>query len=214
MTYTNDLVDERIRSAVPDYDDSNWRDVRRRARRKAAPAVLAAGLIIAVLLAAPAVAFRSQLDDLWAQAEPEKNLYVRAVADCGEDTFTLEFDPERGAVVRQDGQTLARASLTGREIDCHGPVRMFKSTPDEFPYHGELDGRSDAATTVTCATDARLQIVINPIWFGSKLTGSTLGVAERATKRLIASAVFERDPGDGRNWSRTYWNSAVCSARP
>lgn len=210
---SDDLLDERIRSAVPRYDDSNWRDVRRRARRQAAPAALAAAGIVTVLLAAPAFAFRHQIADLWASAEPEKNLYVRAFADCGQGTFTVEFDPTRGATVRQDGQTLARASLTERQIECDAPIRRFKGTPDESPYHGEPDGVSHDATKVTCATDAALEVAVNPVWYGSEIVGSNLLVAERGTKRLIATAGFKRDPTDGRTYSQAYWDTSVCSAR-
>lgn len=214
MTYTNESVDERIRSAVPHSNDSNWRDVRRRARRKRAPAALAAGLIIATLVVAPAVAFRSQLDDLWATAEPEKNLYVRAIAECGEGTFTLEMDPKTGGVVRQGGQTLARATMTEREIQCDGRIRGEKSTPDEGIYTG-TDQRSYAATKLTCETDVPLVIVVNPIWYEDKraFSGSVLLVAERGTRRAFASAVLRSDPDTGRNWSAVHWDSDVCSAR-
>ena len=208
----DELLDERIRSAVPGYDDSNWRDVRRRARRKAAPAALAAAGIITVLLAAPAFALRHQIADLWASAEPEKNLYVQAFADCGQGTFILEFDPAHGAAVRQDGQTLARASLTDRRIECDAPIRHFKGTPDESPWHGELEG-SSAATTVICETDVELQVAVNPVWYRSEIVGSNMLVADRKTKRLIASAGFKRDPTDDRTYSQTYWDTRMCSAR-
>jgi hypothetical protein len=208
----DELLDERIRSTVPRYDDSDWGDVRRRARRKAAPAALAAVGIMTVLLAAPAFALRHQIADLWASAEPEKNLYVRAFADCGQGTFTLEFDPERGAVVRQAGQTLARASVTDRQIECDAPIQRFKGTPAESPYHGEPDGISHAATKVTCVTDVELEVAVNPVWFGSEIVGSNLLVAERGTKRLIATAGFKRGP-DGRNYSQTYWDTRICSAQ-
>jgi len=218
MKYTDELLDERIRSVVPQSDDSNWRDVRRRARRKSAPAALAAGLIFAALLAAPAVAFRSQLDDLWADAEPEKNLYVRAIAACGEGAFTLEMDPQRGAVVRQDGRVLARATMTTREIGCDGVVQPVKSTPDEFKY-SELDQKTYAATEVTCETDVPLEIVVNPIWYHNRdtgerrLNGTTVLIAARGTKHSLASAVLRSDPHSGRNWSAAHWDSSVCSAR-
>lgn len=219
MTYTDDLVDERIRAAVPRDDDSNWRDVRRRARRKQAPAALAAGAIVAALLAAPAFAFRDQIADWWGTSSPERGEFVKAVAECGQGNFTLSFHPEGGAVVRQGEQTLARASLTEREIECDAPIRLVKSTPAESPYHGALDGRSYGATRVRCVTNVPLEIMVNPVWYEDETTGSwrvigsSLLVAERETKRSIASAVFKRGPTDGRNWSRTYWNPAVCSAR-
>jgi hypothetical protein len=209
----DELLDERIRSAVPRYDDSDWRDVRSRARRKAAPAVLAVAGIVTVLLAAPAFAFRHQIADLWASAEPERNLYVRAFADCGEGTFMLAFDPEGGARVLHEGQTLARASLTDRQIECDAPIRHFKGTPDENPWHGELEGKSSAATTVICETDVELQVAVNPVWYRSEIVGSNMLVADRKTRRLIASAGFKRDPTDDRAYSETFWDPRVCSAR-
>jgi hypothetical protein len=209
----DELLDERIRSAVPRQGDSDWRDVRRRARRKAAPAILAAAAIVTVLLAAPAFALRHQIADLWASAEPEKNLYVTAVADCGHGTFTLEFDPDRDAIVLQDGQMLAHASLNDRQIDCDAPIHELKATPDESPWHGDLEGTSSVATTVTCQTDVDLQIGVNPVWFGDEIVGSSLLVADRYTKRLIASAGFKRDPTTDTRYSDTYWDTKVCSAR-
>lgn len=218
MTHSDELIDERIRAAVPRHDNPNWPDVRRRARRKSTPVAVAAILIVAILVAAPAFAFRSQLDDLWSTAEPEKGVFVQAVADCGVGPFTLEFDPERSAVVRQLGKPLAHASLTEREIDCRAPIRSLKVTPAESPWHGLLDSRSYGTATVSCAVEGPLRIVVNPIWLDvageSPIVGSTLLVAERHTSRSIASAVFKREPGDARNWSRTYWDSRVCSAQP
>jgi hypothetical protein len=218
MTYTDESLDGRIRSAAPHSDAANWADVRRRARRKRIPAALAVGVVAATLIAAPAVAFRSELDDLWAGAEPDKNLYVRAIAACGQGTFTLEMDPERGAVVRQDGQTLARATMTEREIECDVPIRAFKSIPDEFRY-SDVDQRSYASSKLTCETGAPLDIVVNPIWYHdvetgkNRTNGTTLLVAERGTRRTFASAVLRRDPYNGRNWSAVFWDSSVCSAR-
>jgi hypothetical protein len=212
MTMTDDLLDERIRSAVPLYDDSNWRDVRRRATRKRAPAALAAGAIIAILVAGPAFALRHQIADLWASAEPERNLYVRAFADCGEGQFTVEFNPARGAVVRQGGDVLARASFTDRQIECNAPIRTFKGTPDESPYHGGLAARSYETTTVTCETGAALQVAVNPIWDEhDKIVGSTMLVVERATRQVIVSAVLkEPDPTASPGTSRLNYASALC----
>jgi hypothetical protein len=211
----DDSIDQRIRSLARDDDDSNWRDVRRRARRKAVPTA-AAVIIVAALLAAPAVAFRSHFDDLWATAEPEKNLYVRAIAECGDGSFTLKMDPDDGAVVEQDGETLARATMSVREILCAAPVRAVKSTPDEADYT-DTDRRSYAPTELACASNVPLAIGVNPIWFVegavARINGSTLLVAERGTKRLIASAVLRRDPHTGRNWSAIHWDSSVCSPR-
>lgn len=216
MRYSDDLIDERIRSLAPREDESDWSDVRRRARRKAAPTALMVGVVVAALLATPAVAFRNQLDDLWRQAEPDKNLYVRVIAECGEGAFKLEMDPRRGAVILQNGDTLARATLTEREIGCAGRIRHFKSTPDEARYSG-TDRRSSAPTTVTCKTNALLEIGLNPIWYedgsGRRINGSTIFVAERGTRRLLASAVLRTDPHTGQNWSAAHWDSSICSAR-
>jgi hypothetical protein len=214
MSYPDDLIDERMRSLAPRDGDSDWGDVRRRARRKAAPTLLAAVLIVGALLAAPAVAFRSQLDDLWAEAEPEKGLFVRAIAACGEGRFSLKMDPKVGAIVLQDGETLAQATMTEREIRCAGRIRSVKSTPDEAAYTA-TDRRSYAATIVTCETDVPLEIAVNPIWYSNerRINGSTLIVAERGTRRLFASAVLRTDPDTGRNWSAAHWDSRACSAR-
>lgn len=212
MTMTDALLDERIRSAAPRYDDSNWRDVRRRARRKRTPAVLAVGVAIAILVAGPAFALRHRIADLWASAEPAKGLYVRAYADCGEGQFTFEFDPVRGAVVRHDGETLAKASVTDRRIECNAPIHTLKGPPAEDPYHGELEARSYAATTVTCQTHTALQVAVNPIWDeDGKIVGSTMLVAERATRQLIASAVTkEPEPTARPGTSRIYYASGIC----
>jgi hypothetical protein len=209
MRYTDELLDERIRSAVPDYDDSNWGDVRRRARRKALPAALAGTFIVAVLLAAPAFALRHQIADLWKEASPQTNQYVVAFARCGQGSFSVEFDPVRGAAAKQGGQTLATASLSDRQIECDAPIRTFKSTPDGSPWHGELTARSYEATTVTCETNAALEVAVNPIWneYG-KIVGSALLVADRNTRQVIASAVFDSPAS-----SRTYWMESICSAR-
>jgi hypothetical protein len=217
MTRSDQEVDRRIRALVPGDGEADWDDVRRRARRKAIPTIVAAGLIIGALLAAPAVGFRNQFDDLWADAEPEKNLYVRAIADCGEGTFTLEMDPKVGAVVLQDGETLARATMTERELGCAGRIRSLKSTPDAAAYTA-TDRRSYAATVVTCETEVPLEIGVNPIWYDDRdtgqrrINGSTLLVAERGTLRLFASAILRTDPDTGRNWSAAHWDSRVCSA--
>jgi hypothetical protein len=212
MTMTDELLDERIRSVAPHYDDSNWRDVRRRARRKRAPAALAVGGIIAILVAGPAFALRHQIADLWTSAEPDRNLYVRAFADCGQGEFTMEFDPAGTAIVRQGSDVLARASSTDRQIECNAPIRTFKGTPDESPYHGGLERRSSKPTTVTCQTDAALQVAVNPIWDEhGKIVGSTMLVAERATRELIASAVLkEPDPTASPGTSRVYYAPNVC----
>ena len=212
MTITDQLLDERIRSAVPRYDDSNWQDVRRRATRKRLPAALAVGAIIAILAAGPTFALRHQIADLWSSAVPAKNLYVRAFADCGQGPFTLEFHPSRGAVVRQDGNTLASASFTDRQIECDAPIQTLKGTPDENRGPDwRPNGPSYAATTVTCETSSPLQVSVNPIWDESgTIVGSAMSVLERATRKPIASAVLkEPDPTAIPGTSRVYW-SAVC----
>jgi hypothetical protein len=209
---TDELLDKRIRAALPRYDDSDWRDVRRRARRKAAPAALAVSAVVTALIAAPAFAFRHQIADLWATAEPDRNLYVRAFAQCGEGSFTLEFHPERGAIVRQRGRTLARASVSDRQIECDAPIQSFKGTPDESRYYGELAGPRSESVAITCRTDALLEVGVNPIWYRSDISGSAIVVAERQTKRAIASASFKRDPFTGRIWANAYWDATRCAA--
>jgi hypothetical protein len=209
---TDELLDERIRAALPRDDDSDWRDVRRRARKKAAPAALALTAVVSALIAAPAFAFRHEIADLWARAEPERNLYVRAFAECGEGSFTLEFHPEQGAVVRQGGRTLARASVSDRQIECDASIHSFKGTPDESRrYHGELVGRDSASVAITCRTDALLEVGVNPIWYRSDITGSAIVVADRQTKRYIAAASFKRDPFTGRIWARASWDATRCA---
>lgn len=220
MWYDDELVDERIRSALRRDDDADWRDVRRRARRKLAPRALAVGASIALLLAAPAVAFSGQLDHLWAQAEPEKNLYVRAIAECGDGTFTLELDPKQGATVREDGRTLAQVTVSEREIACEGPIRPLKSTPEAAKYTPRHPTQQrDGAAELTCDTNVPLEVAVNPIWrvdsetSEATIAGSTLVVAERGTKRLLASAVVGHDPYSGVKWSHAYWDSNVCVAQ-
>jgi hypothetical protein len=168
---------------------------------------------VTALIAAPAFAFRHQIADLWATAEPDRNLYVRAFAHCGEGSFTLEFHPERGAVVRQRAQTLARASVSDRQIDCDAPIHSFKGTPDESRrYHGELAGPRSDRVTFTCRTDALLEVGVNPIWYRSDITGSAIVVAERQSKRAIAAASFKRDPFTGRIWASASWDATRCAA--
>jgi hypothetical protein len=209
---TDELLDERIRAALPRDDDSDWRDVRRRARRKAAPAALALTAVVTALIAAPAFAFRHEIADLWATAEPDRNLYVRAFAPCGEGTFTLEFHPGRGAIVRRGGRTLARVSVSDRQIECDAPIQSSKGTPDENRrYHGELAGPQSEGVSITCLTDALLEVGVNPIWYGSDISGSAIVVAERQTKRAIASASFKRDPFSGRIWANAYWDATRCA---
>ena len=115
MTYTDEQIDARIRAAAPHDAGADWNDVRRRARRRRRPLVVAGGAALAIVLAAPALAFRDDLTDLWASAESERNLYVRAFADCGEGSFTLEFDPVEGASIRQGDARLVAASPTERD---------------------------------------------------------------------------------------------------
>ena len=213
MTLPDEDIDRRIRSMAPSHDDSDWRDVRRRARRKVAPLALAVAAVLAIVLAAPAVAFRGELDDLWTRAEPDKNLYVRAIADCGKGTFTLAMDPTAGASVSQKGETLARATMTEREIGCDATIRELKGTPDEAPRYSGTDSRSYEPHAVTCSTERPLEIAVNPIWFENRMVGSTLAVAERGTTHLLASAVLRRDPQTHRNWSAIHWDSRVCSVR-
>jgi len=212
MTTSNELLDERIRSAGLHIDDSDWRDVRRRARRKRAPATLALAGAIMVLLAAPAFALRHQIADLWSSAEPAKNLYVRAFADCGDGPFTLEFHPTRGAVVRQSGDILARASLSDRRIECGATVHTLKGTPDELGGpEWQPKGPSYQATTLTCDLSGRLRVSVNPIWDESgTIVGSAISVSERATRQPIASAVLKPpDPTARPGTSRVYW-SGTC----
>jgi hypothetical protein len=171
--------------------------------------VVAVALVAAVVVAGTALAFRHR--DADPVASPESNRYVWETADCGRGTFTMEFDPAHGAAVSQGGQTLATASLTDRRITCSAPIQQHKTTPDESPFTGDLDRRSYKATTFTCSTDAALEIVVNPIWEGSEIVGSTLLVVERDAKTSIASAIFKRDPRDGHNWSRTYWDADLCT---
>lgn len=207
----DELLDARIRSAVPHHDDSNWRDVRRRATRKLAPAALAVVAAIAILLAGPAFALRHQIEDLWTSAEPAKNLYVRAFADCGRGPFTLEFHPVGGAVVRQDGHILASASFTDRQIECDATIQTFKGTPDESRGPDwQPNGPSYQPTTVTCETSTDLQVSVNPIWDEhGAIVGSAMSVRERATKRLIASAVLQRpDPTAIPGTARVYWSDS------
>lgn len=212
MTLTDELLDERIRSAVSRLDDSSWNDVRRRARRKRAPAILAAAGVIAVLVAGPAYALRHQISDLWSSAEPAKNLYVRAFADCGEGPFTLEFHPTRGAVVLQNGDTLARASVTDRRLECDASIRTSKGTPDELRGpEWRPAGVSYEAITLTCDTNVPLRVSVNPIWDESgAIVGSSMSVRGPATTQPLASAVLKRpDPTAVPGSSRVYW-SDVC----
>jgi hypothetical protein len=212
MTITDELLDARIRSAVPSDDDSNWRDVRRRAGRRRAPAAVAVVAIVAILAAGPAFALRQQIADLWSSAEPAKNLYVRAFADCGQGPFMLEFHPKRGAVARQGGDTLASASFTDRQIECDATIHTFKGTPDESRGPDwQPEGQSYEATALTCQTSAALQVAVNPIWDErGKIVGSAMSVQERATRKPIASAVLkEPDPTAIPGTSRVYW-SAIC----
>lgn len=211
MTYTDEEIDARIRAAGPRDADGDWHDVRRRARRRQRPLMIAGAAALAIVLAAPALALRDDLTDLWASAEPERNLYVRAFADCGEGSFTLDFHPAEGASIRQDDATLAAASTSERTIECGAPIRSHKGEPDSSPYRGDPDKRSYGPVTVECSVDAPLQVAVNPIWEGTVIRGSTMLVADRRTKRVIASAVLVRD-AKGRNWSRTYWSSRDCTA--
>lgn len=219
MTYTDGQIDELIRRAAPPMENGSWQDVRRRARRRQRPLAIAGAAGLAIAVAAPALAFRNDLTDLWATAEPERNLYVRAFADCGEGSFTLEFHPREGASVRQGDETLATASRTQRTIQCGAPIQSSKGVPDSSPYRGEPDKRSYKRVILECVTDAPLQIAVNPIWNSGEdgveeratISGSTMLVADRRTKRVLASAVLVGDP-QGRNWSRTYWSSSSCQA--
>jgi hypothetical protein len=215
---TDEFLDARIRSAVPRDDDSNWRDVRRRAMRKRLPAALAAASILAILVAGPAFALRDQIRDLWAGAEPAENLFVKAYADCGQGSFTLEFHPTRGAVVRQNGDVLASASLTDRRIECDARIHTLKGTPDELleAFGGRRDwrpkGPSYEPTALSCQTSAALRISVNPIWQGT-IVGSSIGVYERDTLQPIASASLQ--PPDPTAWpgtARVYWSDACRRA--
>ena len=191
---------------------ANWRDVRRRAVKKRLPAALAVVAIVAILVAGPAFALRHQIVDLWESAEPDKNLYVRAFADCGQGPFTLEFHPVRGAVVRQDGDTLARASFTDRQIECDATIHAVKGTPDENRGPDwQPRGPSYKATTITCQTDAALQVSVNPIWDEhGTIGGSAISVRERATRKPIAAAALKKpDPTAYPGTSRVSW-SDVC----
>jgi hypothetical protein len=221
MTLRDELVDARIRALVDYSDNSNWADVRRRARRKWAPVVVPLALVVLALLAAPAVALRSHLDALWATAEPEKNLYVSATAECGEGTFTVEMDPDHGASVSQDGKALARITTTEREIDCNGPITSDKSSAAEPigpPWTGLDRHRDFAATQLTCETDRPLEIEIHPIWStDSKRPDGTIGsifvVAERGTSHAFALANLFTDPDDGKSWSKLWWDPSACRAQ-
>jgi hypothetical protein len=211
MTYTNEQIDARIRATAPRDAAPDWHDVRRRARRRRRPLVFAGGAVLAIVLVAPALAFRDDLTALWATAEPDRNLYVRAFADCGEGSFTLEFDPVAGASITQGDTTLAAASLTKRTIECDAPIQTFKGVPDASPYHGASDKRSYSRVTLECSVEVPLQVAVNPIWEDTEIRGSTMLAADRRTNRVVASAVLTQDP-EGRNWSRAYWSSKDCTA--
>ncbi len=211
MTYTDEQIDARIRATGPRDAAPDWHDVRRRARRRRRPLVVAGGAVLAIVLVAPALAFRDDFTALWATAEPERNLYVRAYADCGEGSFTLEFDPVAGASIKQGDTTLAAASLSERTIGCDAPIQTFKGEPDASPYHGGSDKRSYSRVTLECSVAVPLQVAVNPIWEDTQIRGSTMLAADRRTKRVIASAVLTQD-ADGLNWSRAYWSSTDCTA--
>ncbi len=211
MTYTDEQIDARIRATAPRDATADWHEVRRRARRRRRPLVVAGGAVLAIVLVAPALAFRDDLTALWATAEPSRNLYVRAFADCGDGSFTLEFDPVEGASIHQGDARLAAASPTERTIECDAPIQSFKGEPDTSPYRGEMDKRSYGRVTLECSPTTPLQVAVNPIWEGNVIRGSTLLAADRSTKRVIASAVLTRD-AEGRNWSRAYWSSSDCTA--
>ncbi|HEX6702132.1 MAG TPA: hypothetical protein VF101_15495 [Gaiellaceae bacterium] len=214
MTRIDDPLRERLHRAVSWDDDRDWRDVRRRARRQRAPAVLAAALVLVVVVAGPAFAFRHQIADWWSSASPETNHFVDAFAECGRGAFTLTFDPESGATVQRQGQTLAGASFRDRQISCDATIHLRKGTPDELNvYHGVLDRSSGNGTSVTCSTDTPLEIEVHPVWFENEIVGSGLTVAEAGTRTDIAGVLMKRGE-TGRNWSRVYWSSDVCSTSP
>jgi hypothetical protein len=214
MTRMDDPLRERLHRAALWDDDRDWRDVRRRARRQRAPAVLAAALVLVIVVATPAFAFRHQIAGWWSSASPETNHFVDAFAECGRGAFTLTFDPESGATVEQRGQTLASASFRDRQISCDATIQLREGTPDELNvYRDVLDRSSGKAASVTCATDTPLEVEVHPVWFENEIVGSGLVVAEHGTRTDIAGALIKRDEG-GRNWSRVYWRSDVCSTSP
>jgi hypothetical protein len=107
---------------------------------------------------------------------------------------------------------LATASFRDRQITCDAPTQVRKGTRDELNvYRGALDSSSAKPSTITCSTEAPLEIEIHPIWYQNEILGSGLTVAERGTRTNIAGVVVKRDE-IGRNWSRAYWTSHVCSA--
>lgn len=214
MTHIDDPLRQRLRRAALWDDDRDWRDVRRRARRQRAPAVLAAALVLVVVVAAPAFAFRHRIADWWSSASPETNHFVDAFAECGRGAFTLTFDPEGGATVQQQGQTLASASFRDRQISCDAKIHLREGTPDELNvYRDVLDRNSGKATSVTCSTDTPLEVEVHPVWYENEILGSGLTVAEAETRTDIAGVLIKRDE-TGRNWSRVYWRSEVCSTSP
>jgi hypothetical protein len=124
----------------------------------------------------------------------------------------LRFDPSAGATVVADGKTLATASLDDRQITCSAPVVQHTTTPDESPYtEADVDRNRASATTVTCTGDTPLEVEVNPIYWDDSIVGSSLLVARRDTKAIIAAAWFKRDPSDGRTWKKVYWSSKACS---
>ena len=209
MTDTVDPLRVRLHAAARWEDDSDWHGVRRLARRRAAPVALAVVVAAAVVLAAPALAFRHQIAGWF--ASPETNHYPWASAACGQAPFSLRFDPSAGATVVAGGKTLATASLDDRQITCAGPIVQHTTTPDESPYtEAGIDRDRASATTVACTGDTPLEVEVNPIYEGDSIVGSSLLVAQRDTKAIIASAWFKRDPSDGRIWRKVYWSSKAC----
>lgn len=158
------------------------------------------------------VAGEDAVADLWASAEPEKGLFVTAIADCGEGAFVVAFSPDGAAVVRQGRDVLARASVTYRGIDCDAPIRALKSTRDERPWRGGRTAVSYDAATLRCRTNALLQVAVYPTYERNEIHGSVLLVADRETRQIIASAVLlEPEPTASPGTSRIYYAPDACS---
>ena len=136
--------------------------------------------------------------------------YWQLRARCPGGRLEIAFDPDIGVqVMDAGGRLLARASLRERSIECGSARRYSLGATDERYVDDRATTATQETAVLSCDVDGAVEIAVNPIWGpGDEISGSTLVVARRDSKRIVLSAVFKRDAT--RNWSRLYRAPSAC----
>jgi opacity protein-like surface antigen len=130
-----------------------------------------------------------------------------ATAACATRSFTIAFDPKRGAVLTDGGHVLASVSFTSRFIS--GRCRR---APDPSRYDaGGFGAGIGTHTSFRCLTSKPIRVHVSATHNGSGAViggGLIVGIGNDTRLRVIASATLSRK--GGRYSSRVYRAATYC----